>query len=155
MKTAILKAKQMYINSEGLLRLVFNATETKEPLEILRLSSGERLNIPQEKAIQHVVNNGVTVVQGCPGSGKSVVLRELMVRATGKVLYVSPTHKSLSSMADKLRKVSCDFIIISDEARVSEENLSYHVNNKSDVPVSNEITENARIIITTDLHDIK
>lgn len=103
------------------------------------------------------INNGVTVISGKPGAGKTrqvtkLIMQEMLKK--NRVLVISPTHELINSLAKRIKGPK---VLLNPEYRIDESHQQWHVaklpgyngKRKSYVP-----TESPYCIISTVNHAI-
>lgn len=81
-------------------------------------------NDSQKKAIALGLNKKrpLLIIEGPPGTGKTVVLKEIITRAVQqgeKVLVTAPTNAAVDNMVEKLSDIGLDIVRVGNPARIS------------------------------------
>lgn len=103
----------------------------------------------------------ITSIHGTPGSGKTTLITNLLkkLKSEYKILIVAPSHNVVNNFGHKLHKMrpKPEFTILSEESRLDNELMKYHVSNHDDFNPSkkNAIIEATQITISTVTKNIK
>lgn len=114
-------------------RIIFSMTRLTNPnfVELLlgnnklkeikfnnRLSfTKDTLNTSQKDAVEHVLNNSVTIIQGPPGTGKTSTIEEIILQLIGNfnsfpILCVAASNIAIDNIAEKLMQSKPDLKLL-------------------------------------------
>lgn len=88
--------------------LLLGNTKIKEITFNNRLTfTKDNLNISQKQAVEHVLNNSVTIIQGPPGTGKTSTIEEVILQLIDNfnsfpILCVAASNIAIDNIAEKL-----------------------------------------------------
>jgi ATP-dependent RNA/DNA helicase IGHMBP2 len=101
--------------------------ETVNPVELTFIS--KQLNASQQQAVSAIVqNDGITVIHGPPGTGKTTTLSEAilqLVKAGEKVLVSAPTNTAVDYIGKQLIRQGLHVLRVGNTSKIDEEIYSH------------------------------